>query len=294
MKVSFQPADAKLGNSRTGEASSRVTRREKIADPRVTSVEFLEESDPEISINDVSSVSANGKRPAVYRSPNRPQMAVLTALDDGSLEDGESWRIRSDKFTIGRTSGDCVIGHDVDISGQHVEITREALDGGFSWYLTDLKSTNGTFVQVQRTFLRHGREILIGARRYVFRNPSMASGTAASVDAEGTHLGSGQSNQLADLLQPRLVELSSTGEDAVFPLVSESLTIGSDSRCECSITNDPYLSGRHARIHRDNSGRWLLSDRDSLNGVYVRVNRVAVEVERRFQVGGQRFRLRVL
>ena len=39
---------------------------------------------------------------------------------------------------------------------------------------------------------------------------------------------------------------------------------------------------------------YVLTDNESLNGVLVRVHRVSVEVERRFQIGGQRFLLRVL
>jgi FHA domain len=40
--------------------------------------------------------------------------------------------------------------------------------GRFRWHLTDLQSTNGTFVRIGNALLRHQQELLIGSRRYRF------------------------------------------------------------------------------------------------------------------------------
>ena len=59
-----------------------------------------------------------------YRPTQRPPLALLIALDDGK-GDGEVVRLRTDRFVIGRTEGDLLIPHDQQISGRHVEITRQ-------------------------------------------------------------------------------------------------------------------------------------------------------------------------
>ncbi len=46
---------------------------------------------------------------------------------------------------------------------------------------------------------------------------------------------------------------------------------------ECDITlPDPQVSRRHARLHRDPLGRWVIRDLDSRNGVYLNNEKVAI------------------
>src|SRR5262249_44092885 len=59
---------------------------------------------------------------APFKPTRRPPMALLCYLDDGS-EDGEWFRMRTDRFVIGRTEGDVRIPHDGMISPRHAEIT---------------------------------------------------------------------------------------------------------------------------------------------------------------------------
>src|SRR5262245_36580287 len=76
-----------------------------------------------------------------YRPANRPAMAMLCIVDDGS-NDGEWVRIRKERTTIGRLDADIVIAHDSMMSGRHAEITRRVEKGRSRWRLTDLQSTN--------------------------------------------------------------------------------------------------------------------------------------------------------
>ncbi len=55
------------------------------------------------------------------------------------------------------------------------------------------------------------------------------------------------------------------------------------------VGDDPFLNGRHARIFRDRRGRWTVEDVNSLNGVWVRIQRAALERSSEFQLGEQRF-----
>ncbi len=273
-------------------APERITRREVREIPPVSEVDEFEDPEPDAARSPESPAAAGDVPPrptAIYRSGSRPEMAILTAVDDGTLDDGRKWRIYGDRFVIGRTESDCTIPHDNEISKAHAEITRESHGQGFVWHLADLSSMNGTFLQVRRAFLRHGRELLLGGRRYEFQSPRMTNARLSADEAQDTQLRQG----LNGVPQPRLVELTDNGPGRVIPLDESMMRLGSDPRCEI-VVDDPFLSGRHARIACDSSGRWCIADCDSLNGVLVRVSRVSIEVERRFQIGGQRFILRIV
>jgi pSer/pThr/pTyr-binding forkhead associated (FHA) protein len=240
------------------------------------------------------------ERPAAdalpYRSVNRPPMAVLTALDDGCGDRGEEWRLRRSRTIIGRTAGDVVIPHDVDMSGEHAEITCAEKDGGYEWQLRDLKSTNGTFLRAERFVLRNGKEILLGGRRYVFRHPGVVTAVAgqAGRDIRSTQPYQPPPSNVAQQLSARLVELTAAGEGREFLLGDESALFGSDAaRCRLVVVNDPFLDAEHARLFQDNRGRWVVEDRDSLNGLWVRIERVTLDRASEFQLGGQRFRFRI-
>ncbi|MGC4192422.1 MAG: FHA domain-containing protein [Thermomicrobiales bacterium] len=73
-----------------------------------------------------------------------PQLEIVEPASSG-LASGECFLI--DPYTtIGRRTDNAIVLADSFVSGQHAEIV---LDGG-RWWLTDLQSTNGTFVNSQR------------------------------------------------------------------------------------------------------------------------------------------------
>ena len=85
--------------------------------------------------------------PPPFRPTQCPPLAVLTVFDDGA-DGGETIRIRQDQFVIGRTEGDLLIAHDAQMSGRHAELRRKLHKDRHRWVLSDLGSTNGTFVRV--------------------------------------------------------------------------------------------------------------------------------------------------
>jgi|GEM_PF-7068389 len=52
---------------------------------------------------------------------------------------------------------------------------------------------------------------------------------------------------------------------------------------------DPMARSRHARIFRDARGRWFVQNNRSLNGAWMRIDRLAIEGAGQFQMGEQRF-----
>ncbi|MBN1765255.1 MAG: FHA domain-containing protein [Sedimentisphaerales bacterium] len=87
-------------------------------------------------------------------------MPVLDIYDD---QVPRRVRIDSDCVTVGRTADNEIIIHEKRASRQHCQIRRESDD---SWTLHDLKSRNGTTVNMNTvtkpTPLQDGDEIYIG------------------------------------------------------------------------------------------------------------------------------------
>src|SRR5262245_54796021 len=82
-----------------------------------------------------------------YRPSRRPAVLMLRILDEVSSDDGEWHRIRGPKTVIGRTQGDITIPHDDMMSSKHAELSRQVDKNGSRWVLTDLGSTNGTYLR---------------------------------------------------------------------------------------------------------------------------------------------------
>lgn len=118
-----------------------------------------------------SPATASSPNVMAFRPTNRQPLAMLTILDDGSRDEGETIRVRDSRLTIGREKGDLTIPFDADISGQHAELRCQKQKGRFRWFLIDRKSTNGTFVRAFRASLSRETELIIGGRRYLFQLP---------------------------------------------------------------------------------------------------------------------------
>ena len=238
---------------------------------------------------------APGAETVPFRPTRRPPMALLCVLDDGQL-DGEWVRIRAAEFVIGRGEGDLVIPHDTLMSGRHALLSRQVEKGRYRWYLTDLQSTNGTYARVGKAALKHGQELLIGSRRYRFEaaggGPPAEGGAAEGEAPRGT-----QGWEVAGPAggTPSLVELTSRGEGQRFLLTKPENWVGRDAtQCAVALANDPAVSPRHARLYRDAKGRWFVENARSLNGTWVRLDKIPIDGTGQFQLGEQRFLMRAL
>ena len=233
-----------------------------------------------------------------FRPVHRPSMAILCAIDDG-IDDGEVIRIRSDKFVIGRADADLVIPHDSMISKRHAEIARVNVKGGTRWFLSDLRSRNGTFVRVSRTIVIHGQEILLGSRRFRFdsapQGAAMVARQGGAVEDTSKETRGWQSVSLNEIL-PSLLEITPEGADGQrFTLNPSENWLGrAASQCNIVLGSDPMLSPRHARLALDDRGRWQLENAGSRNGTWIRVQKIALGVSGQFQLGEQRFHVRIL
>lgn len=229
-----------------------------------------------------------------YRPTLRPPMAVLTVFDDGKHE-GEQIRLRGNRFVIGRTEGDLIIPHDAMISARHVEITRQAVGGQQRWVITDLQSTNGLFVRISRTVLADQSELLLGKGRYRLTVPTKDATPTADYTPPESVRNSTQAwgNEDGAPAIPSLVEIIGNATSNRVLLVGEEYWIGTDPSCAVCRTNDPFCEPRHARLFRDAKGGWHAEQNKAANGLWFRVPQVVAENAVHFQIGEQRFRLKV-
>lgn len=231
---------------------------------------------------------------APFRPIRRPPMALLTVLDDGR-EEGEVVRLRKDTFIIGRSTGDLVIPHDSMMSSRHAEISRKNDKGRWRWLLTDLQSTNGTYVRVASAILKHEQEFLLGSKRYRFdAAPPGADAGKEAADAGGHKTRGWQAVAPADLV-PSFVELTPQGPGQRYFLDRADHWLGLDpAQCSVVLAGDPMISPRHARLYKDAAKqRWVLENAGAHNGIWLRVNRIPIEGTGHFQLGEQRFTLKV-
>ena len=97
----------------------------------------------------------------------------------------QSWRfpLQSDRMTVGKAAEND-ISLTEDPTASHLHAILERFPAG--WCVTDLGSSNGTWVNGERIWsarrLRHGDEIRVGQTRLIFRDP--LSGADAQTEAE--------------------------------------------------------------------------------------------------------------
>lgn len=228
-----------------------------------------------------------------YRSPYRWTAPRILICDDGSLETGEEFYVRSDKIVIGRTSGDIVIGHDSAMSSGHAEIARRDAGGKHAWVLRDLGSSNGTLVRARTVTLKPGIAIQLGSRRYRFEPTGTDSALAsAAANEPKTAMLNDFHGTAADLL-PALVEFTSDGQQpARHAFRAPRVTIGRPGCGNNIEIDDLCLARTHAVVTRDASGVWQLEASPSLNGVWVKIDAIKLTDSCHFQCGEQRFRFR--
>lgn len=226
----------------------------------------------------------------LYRSPYRQSTPRIMICDDGTLEDGEVFYVRSDRILIGRTKGDIVIPSDAAMSASHAEVARVDLGGKYAWRLRDLGSSNGTLARCRTVSLRSGIVVLIGSKRYRFE-VSAADAQAANGD-DDDHKTAIASGPPSDQLLPALVEITTATNTAPtrHPFRATRLTIGRPGFGNHIELDDLCIAKLHAVVTRDASGVWQIQSQPSLNGIWVRVDAVTLSDNCLFQCGEQRFR----
>lgn len=128
-----------------------------------------------------------------------PQIEVISGI--------RSWRVdlKADRSTVGKApENDVALADDPTASHLHAVLERFAA----GWCVTDLGSSNGTWVNGERIWasrrLRHGDEIRVGQTRLLFRDPLATAGAATEVEQESPALTARERDVLVALCRPLL------------------------------------------------------------------------------------------
>jgi predicted component of type VI protein secretion system len=128
-----------------------------------------------------------------------PQIEVISGAT--------SWRfsLEADRTTVGKAAeNDVALEHDPTASYLHAVLERFPA----GWCVTDLGSSNGTWVNGERIWstrrLRHGDEIRVGQTRLIFRDPLSAGGAATEAEDAPPDLTTRESDVLVALCRPLL------------------------------------------------------------------------------------------
>ena len=260
---------------------------------------------PEVDSNEVSDVVPKPAPPKTFAKPFRPTLRppvpLLVVCDDGDW-DGETIRLRNERFVIGRNTGDFQLPNDGLVSSRHMEIIRVLSDGRFRWIVADLQSTHGVFFRFTSHQLNDQTEFLVGRSRFRFENPdAIAPGTtddgSAMIQTDGTI---GWSDAPGVDRPPTLVELVRQGLGSRISLAGSEYWIGADPQCVFCKPDDPFLELKHAKIHRHPKRGWVVENNKTANGVWVRKSQHVFDPAKedqgnsvRFQIGEQQFKLMV-
>jgi pSer/pThr/pTyr-binding forkhead associated (FHA) protein len=129
----------------------------------------------------------------------RPQIEVMSGA--------RSWRfaLEADRTTIGKAAENDVAVED-DATASRLHAALERFPAG--WCVTDLGSSNGTWVNGERIWsshaLRHGDEIRVGQTRLIFRDPLSAVGPVTETDEAPPTLTARERDVLVALCRPLL------------------------------------------------------------------------------------------
>ena len=231
---------------------------------------------------------------SVFRPTARPPMPILIVYDDGRME-GEIIRIREPRFIIGRSEGDLRFPLDGRMSGRHVEITYQFVGGLYRWVVTDLQSTHGMFVRVSKTPLADKAEILVGNGRYRFDAPQVEA--PSTTDCLPGDADRGVTRGWDDGPNPfrpaALTELIGGEIGNRILLVKDEYWIGSDPSCPLGRPDDPFCEPMHVRLYRKPGKSWHAAHNRSLNGLWLRMSQINVEANVHFQIGEQRFQIKL-
>lgn len=238
--------------------------------------------------------SVAARAASVYRPTTRPPVPILIVFDDGRME-GEIIRLREPRFIIGRTEGDLRFPLDGRMSSQHVEITYQLVGGLHRWVVTDLQSTHGMFVRVSKTGLTDRAEILVGGGRYRFDAPQAepVATTNFGHDQQDRGATRGWDDGPGPARPPALSELIGSEIGNRILLVKNEYWIGSDPSCPIGRPDDPFCEARHVRLFRKPQGRWHAEHNRTVNGLWLRMSQITVDAMIHFQIGEQRFQIKV-
>ncbi|PYV13021.1 MAG: hypothetical protein DMG21_22140 [Acidobacteria bacterium] len=218
--------------------------------------------------------------------PPTIEASIIEIKPDGSR--GKKLSIGK-QAVIGRAMCDANYPEDALLSARHASLENR----GIKVILKDLGSQNGTFIKQRKdSELSNGDIFLVGRELFRFVTKDTAP-PAADMAGEGTLVMTGAPMFQASTVSAKLERIQINGQVAEeFKLEKPETVIGRSSG-DLVFKNDPYMSGKHAKITQ-RMGVFLLEDCKSRNGVYRRIQSETEVVDGdEFFLGEELFRVEI-
>jgi pSer/pThr/pTyr-binding forkhead associated (FHA) protein len=237
---------------------------------------------------------------AAVPAPAAPALPALGRIVVITREGGEgaSYPLR-EQLDIGRAQGDVIVADDQYLSPRHARLAKRP-DGagpgkGAGWVLTDLASTNGIYLRLNRDGgnkevpLEDQDLFLVGQQVLKFDVVRDAEEGLAPATQHGTLLfGTPVVPRHARIRQQTVEGITRD----VFHVQKTETVLGRESG-DIVFTDDPFLSRRHAAIRYEATNRrFFLADLGSSNGTFIQIRgEVPVRSGDQFRIGQQLFRI---
>lgn len=219
-----------------------------------------------------------------YVPMHRATYPNLLVLDDGSDNAGELLRIRRGTFEIGRNEGDINFPAERLMSAQHCKIElREIEPNAWCWLLSDLDSRHGLFLRLDSFVAKPGMQFLCGGSKFSVGGPSSSLTTADLKLGYSPFVD--KSSDSCELT----IDCYSVAQESLAVKLKQSLVIGSGVRENGCSVKDPFVDYEHATMELISENKWQVTDRESLNGLWLRVKSVQLDDSHMFLAGEQRF-----
>jgi len=240
--------------------------------------------------------SVPGEVPEVPDVSECPRLIRLSDQREYLLHEGEN--------TVGRENADVLLT-DPTVSRKHALVILEA---GKCW-VEDLGSTNGTFVngvplaKGERLEISTGSEVKFGSDTLSLVLPGASKDAAEITESPEDEIVSAHTEG-EGIVSPEVGEFvseeagPSESAMAVAKLVCTSdpskefvvqpglNTIGRRTENNIALSDDPYVSGRHAELVADSEGFWL-TDVGSTNGTVLNGSRISPNVKMALRPGDE-------
>jgi len=194
--------------------------------------------------------------------------------------------LRCSETVLGRDEGSIQIINDTAVSGRHAQLSYR---DDMSLVLTDLNSTNGTFIRIsshQGYRLWDGCSFIIGRQLLTFRSTYQAAPARARAQTTPIATIAKSENSLGMLLVANAPE-----SRREYQLTGPTVIGRARDGAQLVFPDDMFISPLHARVEFNTKlQQTILSDLKSLNGVYVQIRQpVVLDDGDMFRLGEQIF-----
>ena len=188
-----------------------------------------------------------------------PSKARLTLIK-GDSGDGVTYHLTGEEHYAGRDEGEILFPEDYFLSPQHAVFYYQ----DDKLWVRDEGSANGVFVRIRAPMpLRQSARFLVGEQLIQFE-PASDQEFAHQPTDDGTYFYSSPRRPC----QFKLVQVLRGGDiGMIYRAPTEEVIMGRDGN-DINFPDDPYISGRHAKVYAMGS-ECFLSDLGSKNGTFL-------------------------